>query len=270
MTTEKVIAYPGRLFKVVLGSNFGSTNIGWCLTFLPHGIALLAEEIVPLSPRVGTPVQQVFNFVVLDAAQDAKLEFRLIKHIGTIGKDEQLETVEVEVAVVSDSLKSGVSKKRFVEYSENVATYLPVQDDDCTQVLKYGYPPYMKYGYPVASVEGAASCPPEVGSDGTIRYKYGYPAVKYGYPGTTVKYGYPPLEGAKAACEIVQDDCGCYIVKYGYPAVKYGYPGTAVKYGYPPLEGAKAACEIVQDDCGCYIVKYGYPAVKYGYPACQG
>jgi hypothetical protein len=214
---KKIIAYQGKLFKVVLGSHFGSTNIGWCLTSLPKGVALLSEEIVPLARQVGAPVHQVFNFTALDEVKDAKLEFRLIRHIATIGKEEQLETVEIEVDVVPYNEKSDVSKKRFVEYSENAATYSPAQDNDCTQVLKYGYPPYVKYGYPAASAGSTALCPPVTGPDGKIIYKYGYPAV--------LKYGYPP-EGAKADCEVVQDDCGCYIVKYGYPAVvKYGYPG---------------------------------------------
>jgi hypothetical protein len=231
----KVTAQQGKLFKVVLGSNFGSTNIGWCLTSLPQGIALLAEEVIPLSSQLGTQVQQVFYFSVLNEIKNAKLEFRLIEHLAVIGKKEQRETVEIEVEVVSGDLKSDVSKRRFVEYNGNAAAYFPpVQDDDCTQVLKYGYPPYMKYGYPAVSAGGEVPCPPVTEADGTIVYKYGYPPlVKYGYFGAPVKYGYPP-EGAKTSCEVVQDDCGCYVVKYGYPRrIMYGYPDAPVKYGYP-------------------------------------
>jgi hypothetical protein len=252
---KKIIAYQGKLFKVVLGSNFGSTNIGWCLTSLPKGIALLAEGTVQPAPRLGAPVQQVFSFTALDEVKDAKLEFRLIKHVAFIGKEEQLETVEVEVEVVPYNAKSDVSRERFVEYSENTASYSPEQDNDCTQVLKYGYPPYMKYGYPVASAAGVAPCPSAAGTDGTVVYKYGYPAVKYGYPGAVIKYGYPP-EGTKADCEVVQDDCGCYVVKYGYPAASAA--GVAP---CPPVAGTD----------GTVVYKYGYPAVvKYGYPGCQG
>jgi hypothetical protein len=221
---KKIIAHQGKLFKVVLGSNFGSTNIGWCLTSLPKGIALLSEETIQLSSRFITPVHQVFNFTALDEVKDVKLEFRLIRHVATIGKDDELETMEIEVDVVPYNAKSDVSKKRFVEYSENAASYSPVQDNDCTQVLKYGYPPYMKYGYPVTSAGASASCPPVVDAAGNVVHAYGYPRNKYGYPEAVVKYGYPP-EDVKAGCEVVQDDCGCYIVKYGYPRVKYGYPG---------------------------------------------
>jgi hypothetical protein len=46
---RKIVAYQGKLFKIVLESNFGSTNIGWCLTSLPVGIALLSEETIPLT-----------------------------------------------------------------------------------------------------------------------------------------------------------------------------------------------------------------------------
>jgi hypothetical protein len=198
----------------------------------------------------------VFNFTALDVVKDAKLEFRLIRHTAFIGKDDHVETVELAVKVVPYNAESDISKKRFVEYSENTATYSSAQDNDCTQVLKYGYPPYMKYGYPVTLADGAASCPPVSGPDGTVVYKYGYPVVvKYGYPGAVVKYGYP-AEGAKANCDVVQDDCGCYVVKYGYP---------------PALAGGAASCPPVSGPDGTVVYKYGYPVVvKYGYPGCQG
>jgi hypothetical protein len=221
---EKITAYQGKLFRVTLLSHFGSTNVGWCLTSLPKGIALLAEEITLLASRPGAEVRQIFSFSPLDNAGTETLEFRLIKHLPSIGKEEQLETVNVQVDVVPYDKKNGLSKDRFVEYSENSATYKLAQDNDCTQVLKYGYPPFMKYGYPAAMEvsnvihpygypfpdgEGPAPCPPVTDSDGVVRYKYGYPPA-----------------GTTANCEIVQDDCGCAVVKYGYPtAVKYGYPG---------------------------------------------
>jgi hypothetical protein len=264
---KKVTVCLGKLFKVVLESNFGTTNIGWCLTHLPTGIALLAEETLLSTPRVGASVQQVFSFTALEVKTTA-LEFRLIRHTATIS-DEALGKVTVKLEVKAE--ESSIDKTNFVEYSENTATVAATENDgDCTQVLKYGYPPYMKYGYPPAPEGGAVPCPPITGPGGTI-VAYGFPPpVKYGYPGSFVKYGYPPA-GASVDCAVVQDDCGCHVVKYGFPPpVKYGYPGSFVKYGYP-LAGASVDCAVVQDDCGCHVVKYGFPpSVKYGYPGCQG
>lgn len=276
---QAIKAYQGKLFKVALRSNFGSTNIGWCLTSLPKGIALLAEEHEAESQRTGRAVQQVFYFCAVDSVENEDLEFRLIKHSPVIRKEEQLKTVTLKVQVVSYDPNSDIGKDNFVEYHENAANVSGGSDDDCTRVLKYGYPPYMKYGYPVDYA----------------------PRVKYGYPGNppNVKYGYPPVN---PACSVETDDCGCPVVKYGYPSgagnasplaplynypcdmgascepvveadgvvrhkygylagtgrFKYGYPNTAgVKYGYPP---ESAACQVYYDDCGCpTVVKYGYP-----------
>jgi hypothetical protein len=207
--TEKITAYQGKLFKVTLLSNFGSTNTAWCLTSLPQGIALLAEEIILLASQLDAGVQQVFSFSPIDSLGTETLEFRLIKHLPSIGKEEQLETVKVQVDVVPCDEKNGLSKDRFVEYGENTPTYDGMRDNDCTQVLKYGYPPFMKYGYPtpmrVGNVvhpygypfpegEGSPPCPPVPESDGVVQNKEGYPAVgKYGYPGAPkgLKYGYP-------------------------------------------------------------------------------
>jgi hypothetical protein len=157
----------------------------------------------------------VFSFTGLNEMKDAKLEFRLIRHIATIGKDEQLETVTVEVEVVEYKKNSIVND--YVKYSENSAT-LPTGNDDCSQVLKYGYPPYMKYGYAPTAGTGA-DCP-------IVQDERGCLVFKYGYPGPFVKYGYYGAEGAKAGCAVVQDDYGRPVVKYGcLPLVKYGYSG---------------------------------------------
>jgi hypothetical protein len=359
-----ITAYQGRLFTVTLKSGFGSTNIGWCLTGLPSGIALLSEENIRLSSRIGGSVNQVFYFVAI-AIKDVKdvkdvkkvrLEFSLITHLPTIGEQQVVGTVSVDVEVYPYDETSDIGKTRFVDYSENGALVGAAsgEDSDCTRVLKYGYPPFLKYGYPVEDAplsqmvrpygypDGAAApCPLVTDSDGSARYKYGYPvntAFKYGYPpieppcplvteadgsarykygyaaNAGVKYGYP-APNAPAACDIVQDDCGCSVVKYGYPsAPKYGYPPVnatpacdivqddcgrpVVKYGYPPCPlvtdadgsarykygyaanagfkygypppNVPAACDVVQDDCGCHVVKYGYPPMlKYGYPGCR-
>jgi hypothetical protein len=290
MTGKKVIAYRGRLFKVVLESNFGSTNIGWCLTYLPRGIALLAEDVISTTSRPGAPVLQEFAFTVLDEKiENVMLEFRLIRHNATIGKDEQLEAVTIYVHTV-EYKEGSIDKTNFVEYSENSAT-VPGHDSDCTRVLKYGYPPYMKYGYALAA--GAAPCQSAAGSVETAIPPYGYPdpMIDYGYP-SPVKYGY---YGAGTGCAVVQDDCGCQVEKYGFPPLgKYGHPGSFVKYGY---YGVGTGCAVVQDDCGRYIVKYGclpasgggavpcppvagpegvaiayghrYPGLKYGIIGCQ-
>jgi hypothetical protein len=270
MADDKSIkALQGKLFKVSLESMLGSTGIGWCLTALPKGIALLSEESILKTARLVGPIDQVFNFCALDDVGKVEIEFRLIAHRATIGKEEQSETVTVSVEVVPYNEKGDVSKARFVEYSENSATYggEAAGDDDCTQVLKYGYPPFVKYGYPVAG----KGC---------------------GHPHShVVKYGYPPLN---PSCEVYADESGCPVVKYGYPGVvsqtvkpygypvgqdappcppvsdsnggilyKYGYPHTWVKYGYPP---PNPSCEVYADESGCPVVKYGYPGVKYGYP----
>jgi hypothetical protein len=62
-----IVAYQGRLFTVALKSHFGSTNIGWVLTHLPKGVALLAEENVAQTARPGGPVNQVFHLVAIGA-----------------------------------------------------------------------------------------------------------------------------------------------------------------------------------------------------------
>ncbi|MDR0910243.1 MAG: hypothetical protein LBM77_10820 [Spirochaetaceae bacterium] len=208
---QAIKAYQGRLFKVAFTSHFGSSNVGWVLTSLPKGIALLAEETLP-SEKGNTTVIQTFYFSALDADKPQKeLEFRLVAHLPTIDKEAQKQTVTIKVLVVPyDENAEGIGKDRFVEYCDNKAVYGDASDD-CTQVLKYGYPPYMKYGYPASVV------------------KYGYPGcevpaeavIPYGYVGQTEKYGYPSRD---AACEVYIDDCGCPIVKYGYPTIKYGYP----------------------------------------------
>jgi hypothetical protein len=83
--------------------------------------------------------------------------------------------VEIEVDVVPDNVKSDVRKNRFVEYSENMVTYSPVRNDDCTQVLKYGIRLLLwkaRFLVRRKSVMTGRSCT----SMG------GYAAVKYGYP----------------------------------------------------------------------------------------
>jgi hypothetical protein len=212
---QAIKAYQGRLFKVALTSHFGSSNYGWVLTSLPKGIALLSEEVEP-SEKGNTTVSQNFYFTALDAEDpQVELEFRLVAHLPTIGKDAQKQTITIKVLVVPyNEDADGIGKGRFVEYNDNNAAY-NIADDDCTQVLKYGYPPYMKYGYPAPALKyGYPGC--DAPADAAI------PTEKYGYPGSVLKYGYPP---ANAQCEVTTDDCGCPVVKYGYPALKYGYPG---------------------------------------------
>jgi hypothetical protein len=105
-------------------------------------------------------------------------------------------TVTIDVEVHPYDEKADISKGRFVEYSENSATVSAVQDNDCTSVLKYGYPPFVKYGYPA----GEAPCAPVTEADGSVRYKYGYPSA------------------ANAACPPVTEADGSVRYKYGYPS----------------------------------------------------
>jgi hypothetical protein len=275
---QAIKAYQGRLFRVSLQSHFGSSNAGWCLSSLPKGIAFLAEEDRPDS-RGNTSTTQVFSFCALDAVGKAELEFRLIAHLPTISKKEQLQTVTIKVLVVSHNVdEGGIGKDRFVEYRDNQACFNEGDSDDCTQVLKYGYPPYMKYGYPAPALKyGYPGC------DAQTNLKYGYACVNnsqdirpYGYPGcdatqANLKYGYPP---PNPPCAVFTDENGCpVVVKYGFPPLpKYGYPGCDIaqanfKYGYPP---PNPSCEVVPDENGCPVVKYGFPpAIKYGYPSCR-
>jgi hypothetical protein len=136
VTTENrtITAYQGRLFTVALKSNFGSTNIGWCITHLPKGVALLAEETVHQTNRAGGPVDQKFYLVAIDDVKKVSLEFRLVAHLPTIRKEEVHGTVTIDVEVHPYDEKADISKGRFVEYSENSATVSAVQDNDCTPV----------------------------------------------------------------------------------------------------------------------------------------
>jgi hypothetical protein len=232
---KAIKAFQGRLFKVKLQSRFGSTNIGWCLSALPEGVIFLAEEVTPNEPGLAN-VTQTFSFCAVKAVGNISVKFSLIAHLPTITKVEQ--EAEIKVQVVPYDKGNAIGLDRFVEYNDNQAAYgAGAADDDCTQVLKYGYPPFMKYGYPVNQPRNMKSN--RLAED--VR-PYGFvapqsPVVKYGSPG----------------CDM--------------PAIKYGFPNSpGIKYGFPPMN---PTCEVFADDCGCPVVKYGFPALKYGYPGCK-
>jgi hypothetical protein len=172
MSDNAIQAYQGKDFTVTLQSMTGSTGFGWCLTNLPSGFALVSTDVIAPTPAAVSPVNQVFNFIVLEAPEEGKasVEFTSVSYF-----DPRQTGEKISIDVVVTPYNDLIGLDGFVKYSENTATYSPA-------VVAYGFPCKMgaandealfKYGYPCASA-GVDSC--------------GAP-VKYGFPCAAVEIG---------------------------------------------------------------------------------
>lgn len=149
---ETIIAYEGKSFTVTLQSMLGSTLYGWCLKSMPEGVVLTGTDIQPLTTGMQIkPVNQLFNFAVSEVKEQFEVELEFIL-CSLINVKEVADSVKIKVSLVP----ADEAQDKFVEYSENGATYnsiIPygVFNSECNE--KYGYPcgandAAMKYGYP--------------------------------------------------------------------------------------------------------------------------
>lgn len=144
---REFVALEGKVFKVELLSNLGSSNYGWCISALPKEVIFMGGENIPVGGRGNTTLLQRFYFGVV-SSEETNVDIMFTMNSWS-DVTKVVESFTAKVSIVPSNSSD------FVSYSENETNaaipYGFVFTKDSTQL--YGYPcgvqdASLKYGYP--------------------------------------------------------------------------------------------------------------------------